>query len=419
MTDTLPTTRTTAGDPTYPLDTAAPAPVQATGSAGAQGFTTRAIHTSGLADDASGAVVQPLFLTTTYAMDTPGVPRGPYDYSRTGNPNRNSLEETLKDLEQADFARAVSSGMAAETAVFSALLSPGDTVVISRDVYGGTIRLLEEQFTRFDIQILPIDPTDSQDLARALESKPTLVWVETPSNPGLDIVDITATAAAVHAAGSLLVVDNTFATPYLQQPLTLGADLVIHSTTKFCGGHSDVIGGAVLVKDHGIVPAAATVAERIDSWLASVGIGIAPFDAWLTARGLKTLGVRMDRHCASAQKVAEWLHTRPEVSRVFYPGLPDHPGHSTAAAQMKHFGGIVSFETVDEATALRAAQNVKVFTLAESLGGVESLFDHAATMTHLCLKGTPLELSPRIVRLSIGLEEPEDLIADLEAALTA
>ncbi len=381
----------------------------------AGGFATRAIHCD--PEPATGAVVQPLYLSTTYAMDEPGVPRAGYDYARTGNPNRSALEETLAALEGADFARAVSSGMAAETAVFSALLSPGDAVVVPRDVYGGTVRLLEEQFTRWDIRVLAVDATDPQQLAQALSQRPALVWVETPSNPSLDIIDIAATAQAAHAADALLVVDNTFATPYLQQPLRLGADIVLHSTTKFCGGHSDVVGGAVLVKDHGQLAAAATAADRIDSWLASVGIGIAPFDAWLTARGLKTLAVRMERHCESAQRVAEWLDTHPAVAEVRYPGLPGHPRHALAAAQMKSFGGIVTFSAVDEATALRVARNVRVFTLAESLGGVESLIDHAATMTHLCLKGSDLEMSPRVIRLSIGLEDAEDLIADLDAAL--
>lgn len=386
-------------------------------AAGPGAFATRAIHAGGGPEPATGAVVQPLYLSTTYAMDSPGVTRGAYDYARAGNPNRSALEATLAELEGADAAHAVSSGMAAVTAVFSALLAPGDSVVVPRDVYGGTVRLLEDEYARWGITIIPADIADPAALAAALAAGPALVWVETPSNPSLEIIDIAATARAAHAAGALLAVDNTFATPYLQQPLGLGADVVVHSTTKFCGGHSDVVGGAVLVKDHGELPAGAQAGARIDRWTASAGVGSAPFDAWLTARGLKTLAVRMERHCDSALRVARWLRAHPQVAEVRYPGLPDHPQHELAAAQMRGFGGIVTFRAASEAIALRAAERVRVFALAESLGGVESLFDHAATMTHLCLRGTELEVGPDVIRLSIGLEDPADLIADLTAAL--
>ncbi|AZL07104.1 trans-sulfuration enzyme family protein [Brevibacterium aurantiacum] len=383
------------------------------------GISTRSVHSGANPESHTGSVVAPIFQTSTFMMDTPGQTRAGFDYARTGTPNRSDLEQVLCELENASFAAAVNSGTSAEVAVFSALLGPGDEIIIPRDIYGGTYRLLKNEYERWGISIRTVDLTDTEALAAAISAKTAIVWVETPSNPGLDIVDIAETAKLAHAANAILAVDSTFATPILQRPIELGADVVIHSTTKFINGHSDVIGGAILAGDGSTCPRAAEVVERLESYLASVGLGIAPFDAWLTRRGIKTLPVRMAKHCENAQAVAEWLESRPEIDEVYYPGLSSHPGHEVAKKQMSGFGGVVSFRTDTEARALSLVKSTKLITLAESLGGVESLIDHPATMTHLAVADCELSVSPTFIRLSLGIEDIADILADLDAALAS
>ena len=302
------------------------------------GISTRSVHSGAMPESHTVSVVAPIFQTSTFMMDTPGDTRAGFDYARTGTPNRSDLEEALCELENASFAAAVNSGTSAEVAVFSALLGPGDEIIIPRDIYGGTYRLLVNEYERWGVTVTTVDLTDTDALAEAINDKTAIVWVETPSNPGLDIVDIERTAEIAHAANAVLAVDSTFATPCLQRPIDLGADIVVHSTTKFINGHSDVIGGAVLAGDGATCARAAEVVDRLESHLASVGLGISPFDAWLTRRGIKTLPVRMKAHCENAQAVAEWLETRDEVADVIYPGLPSHPGHKVAKRQMSGFG---------------------------------------------------------------------------------
>ncbi|WP_025778892.1 trans-sulfuration enzyme family protein [Brevibacterium sp. VCM10] len=383
------------------------------------GVSTRSVHSGAMPEAHTGSVVAPIFQTSTFMMDTPGDTRAGFDYARTGTPNRSDLEEALCELENATFAAAVNSGTSAEVAVFSALLGPGDEIILPRDVYGGTYRLLKNEYERWGVGIRTVDLTDTTALAAAISEKTAIVWVETPSNPGLDIVDIAETARLAHEANALLAVDSTFATPILQRPLDLGADLVIHSTTKFINGHSDVIGGAVLAGDGTTCARAAEVVGRLESHLASVGLGIAPFDAWLTRRGIKTLPVRMKAHCENAQAVAEWLETRDEIAEVLYPGLPSHPGHEVAKAQMNGFGGVVSLRTDTEERALALVKSTKLITLAESLGGVESLIDHPATMTHLAVADCELSIDGAFIRLSVGIEDIDDILADLAQALDA
>ncbi|WP_375295019.1 trans-sulfuration enzyme family protein [Brevibacterium sp.] len=380
------------------------------------GISTRSIHAGARPEAHTGSVVAPIFQTSTFQMDTPGETRAGFDYARTGTPNRSDLEEVLCELEGATFAAAVNSGTSAEAAVFSALLGPGDEIIIPRDIYGGTYRLLVNEYQRWGVTIRTVDLTNTAELAAAITDKTAIVWVETPSNPGLDIIDIEEAARLAHAANAILAVDSTFATPFLQRPIELGADVVIHSTTKFINGHSDVIGGAVLAGDGSTCPRAAEVIDRLSEHLASVGLGISPFDAWLTRRGIKTLPLRMAKHCENAQIVAEWLESRPEIAEVYYPGLPSHPGHSIAKRQMSGFGGVVSFCTDTEARALSLVSGTELITLAESLGGVESLIDHPATMTHLSVADCELSISPRFIRLSLGIEDIDDILADLEAA---
>lgn len=381
------------------------------------GISTRSVHSGADPESHTGSVVAPIFQTSTFMMDTPGQTRAGFDYARTGTPNRSDLEDVLCELENASFAAAVNSGTSAEVAVFSALLGPGDEIIIPRDIYGGTYRLLKNEYERWGVRIRTVDLTDTEALAAVISEKTAIVWVETPSNPGLDIVDIAETAKLAHAANAILAVDSTFATPILQRPIDLGADVVIHSTTKFINGHSDVIGGAVLAGDGTTCARAAEVVDRLQSHLASVGLGIAPFDAWLTRRGIKTLPLRMAKHCENAQAVAEWLQTRPEIAEVYYPGLPSHPGHEIAKKQMSGFGGVVSLRTDTEARALSLVSNTKLITLAESLGGVESLIDHPATMTHLSVADSELSVSGSFIRLSLGIEDVDDILADLDAAL--
>ncbi|GAA1356971.1 cystathionine gamma-synthase [Arthrobacter rhombi] len=377
------------------------------------GFNTRAIHAGQAFEPNTGAVVPPVHFSTTYAQDGIGGLRNGYEYGRGTNPTRDSLQEQLAAVENGTHAFTFASGLAAEDSLIRALMRPGDHIVLGNDAYGGTYRLISRIFGDWGIGNTPVDMADPQALAATIAAQQTrLVWLETPSNPMMKITDIAAVAQATHDAGALLVVDNTFATPYLQQPLDLGADIVVHSTTKYIGGHSDVVGGAVIVKD-------AELAEKIGFLQFAAGAVNGPMDAFLTTRGLKTLGVRMDRHSENAQQVAEWLQQRPEVEKVLYPGLPDHPGHDLAKRQMKRFGGMVSVQfTGGEAAARTIAESTRVFTLAESLGGIESLMNYPSEMTHASVKGTELAVPENLLRLSCGIEDVADLIADLEQAFT-
>ncbi len=376
------------------------------------GFETRAIHAGYEPDPTTGAVIPPIYATSTYKQDGVGGLRGGYEYSRSANPTRTALEGALAALEEGERGFAFASGLAAEDTLVRAVCRPGDHAVIPDDAYGGTFRLFDkvEQVWGLDHSPAPVSDVDAVRAA-VRPGRTKLVWVETPTNPLLNIGDIEALAAVAHEAGALLVVDNTFASPYLQQPLTLGADVVLHSTTKYCGGHSDVVGGAMVVRD-------LELAEKITFHQNAMGAVPGPFDAFLTHRGLKTLGVRMDRHCDNAERVVEFLTAHPSVGQVIYPGLEEHPGHQTAAKQMKRFGGMVSFRvTGGEEQALAVCEKAEVFTLGESLGGVESLIEHPGRMTHASVAGTDLEVPADLVRLSVGIETAEDLIADLDRAL--
>ncbi|HEX4834147.1 MAG TPA: cystathionine gamma-synthase [Trebonia sp.] len=378
------------------------------------GFETLAIHAGSEPDPLTGAVIPPIYQTSTYAQDGVGGTRGGYEYSRTANPTRTALEECLTALEGGGAAFAFASGMAAEDCLLRVACQPGDHVLIPNDAYGGTYRLFAQVLSRWGVTFEPVSLHDTDAVRAALAARPArLLWAETPTNPLLGIADLRALAAAAHAHGALFVVDNTFASPYLQQPLSLGADAVVHSTTKYLGGHSDVVGGAV------VVPAGATeLADGLAFARNATGAVPGPFDSWLTLRGIKTLAVRMDRHCANAQLVAEMLATHPAVSRVYYPGLPSHPGHEVAATQMRGFGGMVSFQVADgPARALDVCGRTRLFTLGESLGGVESLIEHPAQMTHASVAGSLLEVPADLVRLSVGIEDADDLIADLKQAL--
>jgi cystathionine gamma-synthase len=376
------------------------------------GFETRAIHAGYDPDPTTGAVIPPIFATSTYKQDGVGGLRGGYEYSRSANPTRTALEGNLAALEEGERAYAFASGLAAEHTLIAALCKPGDHVVIPDDAYGGTYRLFAkvEQPWGLDHTAAPVSDTDAMRAA-IQPGRTKLVWVETPTNPLLTIGDIEALASVAHDAGALLVVDNTFASPYLQQPLTLGADVVVHSTTKYCGGHSDVVGGALVVRD-------LDVADRLTFHQNSIGAISGPFDSWLTLRGLKTLAVRMERHCDNAERVVEFLAAHPAVSQVIYPGLEEHPGHAVASRQMKRYGGIVSFRVAaGEQAALDACARAEVFTLAESLGGIESLIEHPGRMTHASVAGTDLEVPADLIRLSVGIETADDLLADLDRAL--
>jgi cystathionine gamma-synthase len=375
------------------------------------GFSTRAIHAGQEPDPATGAVIPPVHLTTTYKQDGVGGLRGGYEYSRSGNPTRTALHEALASLEEGTSALAFASGLAAEDTLLRTVCRPGDHVVLGGDAYGGTFRLISRVLSEWGLEHTPADLADADALRGAMRPTTRVVWCETPSNPLLNITDIGQVAAVAHDAGALLVVDNTFASPYLQRPLTLGADVVVHSTTKYLGGHSDVVGGALVVRD-------SELGERLAYNHNAMGAVAAPFDAWLVLRSLKTLGVRMDRHCANAARVVEFLVDHPAVASVLYPGLPSHPGHDVAARQMTGFGGMVSFRLRDgEEAALEVCDRATLFTLAESLGGVESLIEHPGRMTHASAAGSPLEVPGDLVRLSVGIEDVEDLVADLDAAL--
>lgn len=372
------------------------------------GFATRAIHVGQEPDPRTGAVVVPIYQTSTFVQDAVGQHRG-YEYARTGNPTRTALQECLASLEGAEACVAFASGLSAEDAIFR-LCEPGDHVVMADDVYGGTWRQVSKVHEPWGLGVTPVDLSDLDATRAAITDRTRLVWVETPTNPLLKVVDIAALAEIAHAAGARLVVDNTFATPALQRPLELGADLVVHSTTKYLGGHSDVVGGAVCTD--------LATAEQLAFLQNAVGAVPGPFDSWLTLRGIKTLELRMERHCTNAMAVAEMLAEHPRVVDVRYPGLPAHPQHELATTQMTGYGGMVSFRVEGGAqAAMDVAARTRLFFLAESLGGVESLIEHPGVMTHASVAGTALEVPDDLLRISVGIERVEDLVADLHQAL--
>jgi len=376
-----------------------------------QGFATRAIHAGFDPDPQTGAVNVPIYASSTFAQDGVGGMRGGYEYARTGNPTRTALEANLAALEGGAYGRAFSSGMAASDCALRSMLRPGDHLVIPNDAYGGTFRLIDKVFSQWGITHTPATVNDLDAIRAAVTPATKLIWIETPTNPLLNVGDIAATAEIAHAAGAKLVVDNTFASPYLQQPLALGADIVLHSTTKYIGGHSDVVGGALVTQD-----------EELDAAFAFLQNGAGgvpgPFDAYLTMRGAKTLAVRMDKHCDNAEAIVDLLVGHPAIDSVLYPGLPGHPGHEVAAKQMSRFGGMISVRLKGGGqAALDMCARTELFTLAESLGGIESLIEHPGAMTHASTAGTVLEVPDDLVRLSVGIEDIADLIGDLEQAL--
>jgi cystathionine gamma-synthase len=375
------------------------------------GFATRAIHSGQDPDATTGAIVPPISLATTFAQDAVGVHRG-YEYARSGNPTRTALETCIASLEGAGNGLSFASGLAAEDALLRTL-SPGDHVILPTDAYGGTFRLIARVHDRFGVDWTAVDLTDLDALAAAWAEETRMVWVETPTNPALSIVDIAAVADFARTRGARVVVDNTFATPYLQQPLALGADAVVHSATKYLGGHSDVVGGFIACHD-------AELADELRFLQNAIGAVPSPFDCYLVLRGAKTLAVRMDRHCENAQAIAAMLVEHDAVERVLYPGLASHRGHDIAARQMRDFGGMVSFTLAGgENAALDVVARTRLFALAESLGAVESLIEHPARMTHASASGSPLEVDPALVRCSVGIETADDLVADLRQALDA
>jgi len=375
------------------------------------GFETLAIHAGQDPDPATGAVIVPIYQTSTYVQSEVGQHRG-YEYSRSGNPTRTALETCLAALEGGRTGLGFASGLAAEDCLLRTVAHPGAHVVIPDDAYGGTYRLFAKVLQRWGVESTPVPLGDLDAVRAAVRPETVLVWAETPTNPLLGIADIAGLAAVAHEAGARLAVDNTFASPYLQQPIALGADVVVHSTTKYLGGHSDVVGGALVAAD-------AALGEELAYSQNAMGAVPGAFDSWLVLRGAKTLGVRMDRHCANAQRVVDLLLASPAVSSVLYPGLPEHPGHEVAAAQMRGFGGMVSLRLAGgEQAALELCRRTRVFTLAESLGGVESLIEHPGRMTHSSVTGSPLEVPSDLVRLSVGIETADDLLADLEQALS-
>ena len=376
------------------------------------GFDTRAIHAGQEADPTTGAVVPPIYQSSTFVQDGIGGFRNGYEYARSANPTRDSLQTLLADLEGGTAAFSFASGLSAEDALLRATLRPGARILMGNDVYGGTHRLVQRVHVPWGVQLETVEMTDLDAVrAAARPGETAVLWVETPSNPLMKISDVAALAEIGHAAGAVVVVDNTFASPSLQQPLALGADAVVHSTTKYLGGHSDVVGGAVVVRD-------AELAEKVGFLQFGVGAVSAPMEAWLTVRGIKTLGVRVERHSANAQAVAEALVEHPAVSRVWYPGLPTHPGHELAARQMRAFGGMLSLQLAGGPAAARTfAESTELFQLAESLGGVESLIGYPHEMTHASVRGTELAVPEDLVRLSVGIEDGADLVADVRQAL--
>jgi cystathionine gamma-synthase len=376
-----------------------------------QNFETLAIHAGQAADAQTGAVVTPIYQVSTYKQDGVGGLRGGYEYSRSANPTRSALEENLAALEGGRRGLAFASGLAAEDCLLRTVLSPGDHVVIPDDAYGGTFRLFAKVAERWGVRWSVANTSDPAAVREAIRPETKAIWVETPSNPMLGITDIEVLADIARHAGARLVVDNTFASPYLQQPLALGADVVVHSTTKYMGGHSDVVGGALVAADAGL-------GEELAYHQNAMGAVAGPFDAWLVMRGIKTLAVRMDRHSENATKVAELLRSHPRVEQVYYPGLPEHAGHDIAVKQMKAFGGMVSFRVAGgEEAAVEVCNRARLFTLGESLGGVESLIEHPGRMTHASAAGSALEVPADLVRLSVGIESADDLLADLRQAL--
>jgi cystathionine gamma-synthase len=377
----------------------------------AQHFETLAIHAGQEPDAATGAVVPPIHQVSTFKQDGVGGLRGGYEYSRSANPTRTALEENLAALEGGRRGLAFASGLAAEDCLLRTLLSPGDHVVIPNDAYGGTFRLFARVAERWGVEWDVADSADPEAVRAAMRPRTRAVWVETPSNPLLGIADIAALADVARTAGARLVVDNTFASPYLQQPLALGADVVVHSTTKYMGGHSDVVGGALVTADDAL-------GDELAFHQNAMGAIAGPFDSWLVMRGVKTLAVRMDRHCANAARITELLVSHPKVVQVYYPGLETHPGHEVAAKQMRDFGGMVSFRVAGgEEAAVEVCNRAELFTLGESLGGVESLIEHPGRMTHASAAGSALEVPSDLVRLSVGIEAVDDLVADLAQAL--
>ncbi|MFC9792011.1 cystathionine gamma-synthase [Streptomyces sp. NPDC057695] len=376
-----------------------------------QSFETRAIHAGNTADPLTGAVVPPIYQVSTYKQDGVGGLRGGYEYSRSANPTRTALEENLAALEGGRRGLAFASGLAAEDCLLRALLAPGDHVVIPNDAYGGTFRLFAKVVQRWGVDFSVANTSDVDAVRAAVNERTKLIWVETPSNPLLGITDIEAIAGVARQAGVKLVVDNTFASPYLQQPLALGADVVVHSLTKYMGGHSDVVGGALVTADEAL-------GEELAYHQNAMGAVAGPFDSWIVLRGIKTLAVRMDRHSENAEKIVEMLVQHPKVSQVLYPGLPEHPGHEVAAKQMRSFGGMISFRVEGgEEAAVEVCNRAQLFTLGESLGGVESLIEHPGRMTHASVAGSALEVPADLVRLSVGIENVDDLLADLRQAL--
>ncbi|MFH5209077.1 cystathionine gamma-synthase [Antrihabitans spumae] len=376
-----------------------------------QGFTTRAVHAGYDPDPLTGAVNVPIYASSTFAQDGVGGLRGGFEYARTGNPTRTALEANLAAIESGTFGRAFASGMAATDCLLRAALRPGDHLVIPNDAYGGTFRLIDKVFSQWGIEYTVAPVSDVDAVRAAIQPNTKLVWIETPTNPLLNIGDIEALAEVTHAGGAKLVVDNTFASPYLQQPLLLGADVVLHSTTKYIGGHSDVVGGALITDD-----------EELDTAFAFLQNGAGavpgPFDSYLTLRGIKTLALRMDRHSDNAEKLVELLVAHPKIEKVIYPGLADHPSHAVAAEQMKRFGGMISVLVKGgKEGAHELCSKTEVFILAESLGGVESLIEHPAAMTHASTEGSALEVPVNLVRLSVGIEDSADLLGDIEQAL--
>jgi len=391
----------------------------------AAGLATRAIHAGQEPDPSTGAVVPPIYVSSTYKQDGVGNLRAGYDYSRAGNPTQTSLEEALAAVEQGADALVFSSGLAAEDALLRSVLRPGDHLVVPDDAYGGTYRLISRLYGPWQVEHTAVATSDPAAVAAAIQPGRTrLVWVETPSNPLLGVSDIAALAEVAHAAGALLVVDNTFATPVLQQPIALGADVVVHSTTKYVGGHSDVLGGALVVAPGALLPGGAEgptgtsrVADAVRFQQFAAGAVLGPFDVFLTLRGLKSLEVRVQRHTENAARVTELLVDRLGAENVLYPGLASHPGHEVAARQMSGFGGMVSFRVGSAARALDVVNRTQVFALAESLGGVESLIEYPYAMTHASVVGSALEVPDDLVRASVGLESVDDLLADLDRAL--
>jgi len=371
-------------------------------------FETRAIHVGQDPDPATGAVITPIYATSTYVQEAVGENKG-YDYGRTGNPTRTALEECLASLEGADHGVAYSSGLGATTTLMH-LINPGDRVVLIADVYGGVYRMTSQVYEPKGYAFDYVPAAAFENLGDHLDERTRIVWVETPSNPLLNIVDIRKAAAAAHEVGAILVVDNTFATPYLQTPLALGADAVVHSTTKYLGGHSDVIGGFVATSDP-------TIAERLYFLQKSLGAVPGPFDSWLVLRGIKTLALRMRKHCENARAITEFLQGQDGVEAVIYPGLPSHPGQEIARTQMRDFGGMVSFLASSEEEAVALVARTKIWKLAESLGGVESMIEVPTRMTHASTADAPFAAPPNLVRLSVGIESVDDLVADLEQAL--